>query len=342
MAVAVTERNGKYRLQYMYKGTRHSKTIPKCSKTALEKERAKFMIEVETESNPTCILFSVFAEKWLNEYAKNKVTDKTYDLYEKYLDNYILDFFDGYRLVDITAYDLTRFFNTLSHLTTSTIKKYRAFLSIMFNTAIKWDFINVNPLLKADLPKGQPSKTKKYFLSSEEAKKMLSCLETEPLKYRVIINIALKCGLRRSEILGLTWNNIDFDNKTITIDKTLSYRLGHGMRISDTKNYSSKRTIHVSDDVLELIKQLPKTQDLLFGIINIDAVSRWFKRFLKRYNLPDMRFHDLRHSNATILLANNIDITTVSKRLGHSQVSTTLNIYSHSLDSEDVKASTII
>lgn len=342
MAVTVELRGNKYRLRYMYKGRRHGKTIPKCSASALEREKARFIVEVETKNNPHAIMFDVFVDKWLNEYAQNKLSKKTIQCYNQYLETYISPFFNSYKLADIGAYELTRFFNTLTHLSNNSIKRYKALLSVIFNTAVKWDYLEYNPMNKVDLPKGKETNVKPSFLNEKEVALLLEKLNNVDIKYQVIVLLALKCGLRRSEILGLSWNNIDFENNTISIEKSLSYTKYDGTFISDTKNNSSKRTIYIAQDVLEKINQLPKKDDLLFGLLNPDAVTRWFARFLKNNNLKKIRFHDLRHTHATLLIAKNINIKTVSARLGHSQVSTTLNIYTHSLSEEDKKASNII
>ena len=342
MAVTVEQRGDKYRLRFMYKGQRYDKTIPKCSASALEREKARFMIEIENQNNPHAIMFDVFVDKWLNEYAQNKLSKKTIQCYNQYLETYISPFFNSYKLADIGAYELTRFFNTLTHLSNNSIKRYKALLSVIFNTAVKWDYLEYNPMNKVDLPKGRETNVKPSFLNEKEVALLLEKLNNVDIKYQVIVLLALKCGLRRSEILGLSWNNIDFENNTISIEKSLSYTKYDGTFISDTKNNSSKRTIYIAQDVLDKIKQLPKKYDLLFGLLNPDAVTRWFARFLKNNNLKKIRFHDLRHTHATLLIAKNINIKTVSARLGHSQVSTTLNIYTHSLSEEDKKASSII
>lgn len=338
----IRQRNDKYRMEYMYKGLKYSKTIPVCSKTALEKEKARFIMEVENKNNPSCIMFDVFVEKWLNEYAEKKCTEKTVQSYNQYLNTYILPFFNGYKLVDINGYELTRFFNTLTHLTTTSMKRYRALLSIIFNTAVKWEYLDFNPITKIDLPRGKESTVKASFLTPPEIEKLINCLDTVDIKYQVIILLALKCGLRRSEILGISWNDIDFENKTISIRQAVTHTKLGGTKVKTTKNTSSKRTIYISSDLLEKIKLLPHKDELIFGLLDPDAVSRYFKKFIDRNELKKIRFHDLRHTHATILIANNINIKTVSARLGHSQISTTLNIYTHSLSEEDKKASELI
>lgn len=212
----------------------------------------------------------------------------------------------------------------------------------MFNTAVKWQIIDFNPCIYVDLPKGLSNKITPVFLTKEESNKLLNCLKNEDLKYQIIVRLALQCGMRRSEIVGLTWNDIDFTRNTININKTLSYLKGQGQIVANTKNESSKRIIYANEDLIRLICTLPKNSDFLFNKEHIDDITKWFNRFLRRHDLKHMRFHDLRHTHATLLISNGVNMKTVSTRLGHSSINTTLNLYTHSLNEDDKKASTII
>ena len=128
----------------------------------------------------------------------------------------------------------------------------------------------------------------------------------------------------------------------ININKTLSYLNGEGQIIADTKNESSKRIIYANEVIINLISSLPKKDDFIFNKEHIDDITKWFNRFLKRYNLKHMRFHDLRHTHATLLISNGINMKVVSSRLGHSSINTTLNLYTHTLSEDDKIASNII
>lgn len=180
-------------------------------------------------------------------------------------------------------------------------------------------------------------------------------------------------------MLGLTWNDVDFENKTITINKSRSHTKEKGMFIKYPKNKSSIRTINIPDILVKLLQEYKvyhngekvKCGDLwseewdktpwLMTQWNgegmyISTLTDWFGKFLKKYNkkidanisipetekskhyLPVISFHKLRHTSATLLIGQNADIRTVSARLGHTQTSTTMNIYVHGLNSLDVKA----
>ena len=154
---------------------------------------------------------------------------------------------------------------------------------------------------------------------------------------------------------GLTWNDIDFDNKTIDINKSRQYLPKIGMITKNTKNESSIRKIIIGDSLIILFKKYYKerickdkvntdnTENLclsnfIFDGISFCGISEWFKRWEIKHNLPVIRFHDLRHTHATLLLSLGVDIKTISKRLGHSSIVTTMNIYTHVLESLDKSA----
>lgn len=343
MAGSYEKRGDSYRLVYMLNGKKHTRTI-KCKDKEIKEELARFIIETKDKICPTSsITFIKYSQKWLDEYARPKLTQKTIQGYKDYLNNRILPEIGGVKLQNIKAYTIQQFLNSLTNeLSTCSIKKYKALLSIMFNTAVKWQIIEFNPCVYIDLPKGTNIKVTPVFLNNNEAKELLTCLENEPLKYQIMVRLALQCGMRRSEILGLTWNDIDFNNNTININKALSYIKGEGQIIKETKNKSSNRIIYANRDIIDLINKFSKISDYIFNKEHIDDVTKWFNRFLKRHNLKHMRFHDLRHTHATLLISNGVNMKVVSSRLGHSSINTTLNLYTHTLSEDDKKASEII
>lgn len=344
MAGSYIKRGNSYRLRFTYKGKTYSKTIKLNKGQKIERELDKFVEEIKDGNNISSnINFIIFAQKWLDDYAKPNLRERTVQGYKDYLNLRLIPYFGNMNLSDIQLYDIQKFVNSLSStLSSETIRKYKNCLSCIFNYAVKWNFLKFNPCNGVIVPKGLDTSVKPVFLTKDEVKQLLICLNKEELKYQIIVRLALQCGLRRSEILALTWKAIDFNNCTISIFQATSTIKGIGTIVSGTKNESSIRTIHVKKEILDLIKKLPKENELIFGYIHNDTVTKWFNKFLKKYNLKHMRFHDLRHTHATLLIANGIDMKTVSSRLGHSNISTTMNIYTHTLSENDKKASEII
>ena len=344
MAGSYTKRGNSYRLRFTYKGKTYSKTIKLNKGQKIERELDKFVEEIKDGNNISSnINFITFAQKWLDDYAKPNLRERTVQGYKDYLNLRLIPYFGNMNLSDIQLYDIQKFVNSLSStLSSETIRKYKNCLSCIFNYAVRWNFLKFNPCNGVIIPKGLDTSVKPVFLTKDEVKQLLLYLNKEDLKHQIIVRLALQCGLRRSEILGLTWNAIDFKNNTISIYQATTTIRGVGTVISNTKNQSSIRTIYVKDEIIELLKKLPKETELIFNGISNNAVSKWFKRFIEKNNLKHMRFHDLRHTHATLLIANGIDMKTVSSRLGHSNISTTMNIYTHVLSENDKKASEVI
>jgi len=214
------------------------------------------------------------------------------------------------------------------------------------------------------------------FLDNEQAELVLLKLKNEHIKWRTAIGLLIYSGMRRGELLGLEWQDIDFKNKVIHIYRTSQYIAGTGIITKDTKNVTSERTIKLPEAAFQLLaeykqywlkmklemgdlwqseiivtysdgkKELVKNDRLFIKDdstpMHPDSVTSWTKKFIKKYNLPNFSPHSLRHTNASLLIANGVSIPTVSKRLGHANVNTTTKIYSHAIQSADETAANIL
>ena len=211
------------------------------------------------------------------------------------------------------------------------------------------------------------------FLDDEQVRHVLELLENEPIKWKTIMYLLIYSGIRRGELLGLEWKDIDFDKKVISIRRT-SQAVDHmGIITKSPKNDTSYRTIKLSDTMLDQLREYQQywqkrrtelddywhdeiqiiladgsTQtvpnDRLFTKVdstpmNPYSVSDWVRKFVKRNNLPYFTPHSLRHTHATLLIAEGVSIPTVSRRLGHSSIATTSKIYIHAIQSADEIAS---
>ena len=199
------------------------------------------------------------------------------------------------------------------------------------------------------------------YLDEYQAQELLNCLQNGPLQYRAIITLLLYSGMRRGEVCGLEWSDIDFKNSIIDISKTSLYLTDRGVFDDTTKTESSKRVIKIPGAVLVILKEHKAEQmknrfklgdkwvnsNKVFtqwngNPIHHDTITGWFSKFIKRNNLPPIHLHSLRHTNATLLIASGADLRTVSKRLGHSNMTTTSNIYTHAIKSADEKAAELL
>lgn len=250
-------------------------------------------------------------------------------------------------------------FSNGSTLAPSTISKYHRLISSILEKAVKWQVILYNPCQRVEAPKVQTKE--KSYLDEVQTAELIKYLDNEPLQYKTIITTLLYSGMRRGELCGLEWSDIDFKNDLININKSSLYTVEKGIYNDTTKTESSKRVIKVPPLVMELLKQHKKEQtaerlkqgDLWIDSgkiftqwngkpIHPDTISGWFRRFLKKYDLPSITIHSLRHTNATLLIAGGADLRTVSKRLGHANMSTTANIYTHAIQSADERAAQLL
>ncbi len=245
--------------------------------------------------------------------------------------------------------------NSQNPLAAKTVLHHHRLISSILEKAVKWQIIYNNPCKRTELPKDDHKEAR--YLDEKQAAELLTFLNNEPLQYRAMITLLLYSGMRRGELCGLEWSDVDFDNCIIDINKSQLYLAGKGVFTDETKNFSSKRVIKLPADVMSLLREHKAQQGVerfrhgdawqesgkLFTQCNgkpihPDSVTGWFHNFIKRNKLPDACLHSLRHTNATLLIASGTDLRTVSKRLGHAQLSTTGNIYTHAIQTADERA----
>ena len=251
-------------------------------------------------------------------------------------------------------------------LNSNSVLHYHAMLSSVFRKGVQWGLINENPCARAERPKA--SEIDVETLDEEDIARLLEALADAPVHFSVITQLALLTGARRGEICGLRWSDIDFEKGTLSIKRTVQFIPGEGIVFTSPKTKRSRRCIRIGADCLELLKEYRQHQiqerlrvgskwarkvtiengkvvdnDMLFTRWNgepldPETVSTWFPRFLEEHDLPAVHFHSLRHTNASLLIAAHVPITTVSGRLGHAQTSTTLNFYASAIQSADAAA----
>ena len=177
-------------------------------------------------------------------------------------------------------------------------------------------------------------------------------------KYKAAVMLVLYTGMRRGELCGLNWSDIDLKDGIVHIQRELLYTPSKGIYEDSTKTKQSNRVIQIPDDMIRLLTDYRREQltrrlelgskwietDKVFtsdcgGYIRPDTLTAWFQKFIKRSDLPpEIHLHSHRHTSATLLIAGGVDIATVSKRLGHADKSTTLNVYTHAIQSADARA----
>jgi len=186
---------------------------------------------------------------------------------------------------------------------------------------------------------------------------MLELVRSQAPHYHLITLIAVIGGLRRSEILGLRWRDVDFSKNAAMVNQTLHYVRGTGLIIKETKNVKSRRAVTLPAGLMELLKKYKAVQnekrlavgdlwqdnDLVFTGWNgkpffPDNVTSWFKKFMCDNNLPQINFHALRHTSCSLLISEGLHAKVISSRMGHSGIQITMNTYGHLFESSQREA----
>lgn len=301
----------------------------------------------------TDIAFSDFIRFWL-EQKEHRIDDITLQGYFQLAETHILPYFDDYNIAlkDVNWKILQEYIdikhksgrlNGQGGLSPRSLKLHKNILNQALDLAVKNGHIPNNPCQFVTIPQITPYESKYY--TSDQIKKLFNVLQEDPML--PLIKITAIYGLRRSEVLGLQWSSIDLEAKTMLIRHTV-VKVKQVVAKDKTKNISSHRIFPITDDTISIFRQL-KEQDLqnqeIFKSDYIsndyvftwpngkpyspDYISRKFSRLLKNHNMPHIRFHELRHSCASILLSMGWSLKDIQEWLGHSDIKMTANIYSH-------------
>ncbi|MDU1601549.1 MAG: tyrosine-type recombinase/integrase [Clostridium sp.] len=327
---------------------------------------------------PKETLFSGYLDMWVEDFVKPTKSVNTYSSYRNSIDKYISPYLGSLKLCDVKPIHIEKFLNKMRNtkqqngklLTSTTIQKHYLVLSAALNKAMKLQLINQNPCEFVDTPKR--SKHTANILTVDELSLIYNKLDTNKYEDYIFflgISLTIETGLRRGEMCGLQWCDIDFDNEVLTCNNAL-IRQNNIYTISTLKTDSSYRQLPLSDNILNLLKQHKKiqlknkirygelyTDSNKFNNINYDLIfteengkylipSRFLqriKRLCKYCNIEkNIRWHDLRHSNATFLLKLGISMKVIQERLGHSIMQTTSDIYAHVTKDMNIEATNIL
>ena len=349
------------------------------------------------------VSLKAFTDRWIAEYAAQKLQPGTVEKYSAELNDKVLPVLGHLKLTELRPATLNAFFVAMTKdgarkdgkpggYSRATIKKTQDVLSSVLRTAVDWELIEKNPMDKVRSV-GECAADKVEFFTPEQAAIFLDYIEKPykvktkghkrtddtgiaytvgdyertkevPEQLRVLFNLAIYGGLRKGELLALEWDDVDFDNDTVTVSKAVSV-VGGKQITKEPKTKTSRRTVSIPHFLTQRIKALKMERikyrlrlgdywqggEWLFIQENGKQMSystpySAFHDTIVRYNigkkpdkqLPAIPFHGLRHTSATLLIASKQDLRTVSSRLGHAQASTTMNIYAHALQETDRKA----
>ncbi len=383
MAGSIEKRGDSYRLVcvvgYNLQGRpiKKSKTVH-CSKKEAKIELAKFVADVQKGMyvEGKSLKFTDFVEIWKRDYGSKELAPSTYKRYLGILESRIIPFFGHFRVDKIKPTDIMQFYDLLSKdtqivrrkdnngkktgkpLSPKTILEHHRLLRAMLQKAVYWQMIVSNPAERVQAPKTKKPKRKYY--DDEQSKALISGLmklTEEQFKYKVAIILTIFTGVRLGELMGLEWDDINFREGIVSINRSSQYLADKGVFTKVPKTESSIRDVAIPDFVVSLLEEYKcwyDNQKALFGELWYDSnrlfvqadgkpmhpstISKWFEKFVAQIGLPVINFHGLRHTNATLLIAQNIDVSVVAARLGHAQITTTLNFYVHPIISHNKTA----
>jgi len=334
------------------KRKRYYKTV-KGSKKQAEKALREFITEIEnkTFTKDSKLTVKEFMHQWLDLYVKNQLSPTTVQHYIDQTEKYIIPKFGSLYLQQLRNIDIQKWIFSLQQespltgkpLAPKTIKNIVLNLSAAMKKAVMLELISKNPCENLTLPKLQRFQPDVY--SMEEVETMLNCAKGTSMYLPLMIEICI--GLRRGELLALKWHHIDFENGILSVEENLVTVVNE--QITKTpKTKSGKRSVQIPQTLLELLKN---THDERYAQPNdyiicqndgspykSDSFSMKFRRFLVANNLRHIRFHDLRHINATIMLTSGISPKVAQERLGHANYQITMDIYSHVLQKVEKEA----
>jgi integrase len=318
-----------------------------------KKEAEKYANEIENQVNKGTYIvdskmpLSEYLYQWLDLSAKRKVRDTTFSNYKRSIDKRIIPVLGNINLGDLKVAHCEKFIKNLIEegLSERYIEYIYAVLYGALEKAVDWELILRNPLRKVDIPRGR---RRKYVTwSKEELNKFLHHAQFSDIIYYFAFLTDAYTGLRRGELLGLKWSDMDFVEERINVERNLIYD-DQGFRFGPLKTDSSQRSIKIDSYLTSELKRYRKLQmefklmlgksynddNLVFARQNGNPIyprtlTTIFNRVIKEACVPKIRFHDIRHTHATLMLEAGASLKEVQERLGHSSIKITGDIYAH-------------
>ena len=300
-------------------------------------------------------------DKWLDEYMIFTVRESTLDSYRCLTENQVKRFIGEKQLSSLTTAELQKFYIKIKNegrvkpnrdgsyeLADSMVRKIHMMLHEALDTAVSERLIAKNPTIGTTIPKN--NYPEKLVLGDEQLETFLEAIKHEEY-WCDFFYVEVMTGLRRGEICGLKWSDIDFEDKKLRIERSVAVKKGGGVSIGETKTQTGTRNIFMPPSVAQVLqkrKQTAITEWVFPAFLNPEqpihpaAAYRKLKVILKHAELPMLRFHDLRHTFATHAMKGGVDAKTLSGILGHTNASFTLDTYTHVTSDMQKSASAVV
>jgi integrase len=352
--------NGKLRKSY-----RWIRGFPTQKAAQIELNKVLRSIDEGTYVERSDQTMTEYLERWLQT-VKPNLGCKTFERYKELVDINIKPRLGAIKLAKLQPVHIAEFYTWLSAegnrrtgkgLSGQTILHIHRLLSKALKQAVLWQFRAANPANSVQAPR--PVRREIEAIEEDRSALLLECAENTQLYLPILLGLCT--GMRRGEILGLRWSDLDLDNAALTVNQSLEQTHEGGLNFKATKTKTSRRTITLPDCLVSAIKahrvHQQKIRDM-FGaqyptfdlVIPLSDGRPWapdrftdaYRAFTRRIGAKNIRFHDLRHTHASELLRRRVPLRTVSQRLGHANPTVTLNVYSHVMRGDDEQAADLV
>lgn len=341
--------------------------MTKAERKAYEQEQIRLAEQAKREEESK-LTFLAYTEMFLKQVALNR-SPATLNSYQIVFRRASAEF-GSYKMADITPVMMRSYFTDLqangvselngAPLSYNTIARHYNMLKTFFESAVDNEIIEHSPMQrmkKPKLKKGELSNEAKA-LTEEQTRMLIERLEQEPPMWRALVRFFLDSGCRRGEAVAMRWENIDLTNGRIEIKGNAQYAAGTGNYITTPKS-GKGRIVYINPQVLKVLREWKHEQAKHFlsigipqsgyiftqedgSMLNPNTVTRYLTTFGEKYGFPGLHPHTLRHTMATLSIANGADIVSISKKLGHATPSITLNVYSHANQEAQLRANKIL
>ena len=346
---------------------------PKAKEKWLEEEAALFERQCKNEPLKVdkSITLAAYTEMWLREIAPNKLAKSTLARDKQDIDRF-MPYLGGYKLAELKPEHFRNLYAELRKqknsvtgklLSECTVEGVHACLCGILSDAMEGGFLSHNPAWRTYKYVGKKKK-KQNVADEETTQKLIAALEEESIKYETFFKLIIATGMRRGECCGLKWYDVNFNERSIHICRNVVKVTGEDIIVKEPKTAAGDRYVYFSAEMASLLKEYRKfcqqemetydereltPDDYIFRRHEMElpmtpSSFTWrFKLILKKHGLPgNLNVHSLRHTAASLMIAGGADVATVSGLLGHSQVSTTLDIYTHAFDDKKKAASAVL
>ncbi len=348
----IKERNGSYYTQVWVGGRRV--TVTAKIKAEVRRKVRELLGNADRGLLPPRerLTLREWAERWLADVVKRSVRARTYEFYSDTMRRYILPTLGNVRLADLQPSRIERLYSELlehrseqtkRELTPQTVRHAHTVLHACIEQALRRGLVSRNVVSIVEPPRAERKEVE--ALSSEQVKALLAAARDS--RYEALLTLAVATGMRQSELLGLTWEAVDLDARAVHVVR----QLGRDGAFSEPKTGKGRRRVGLPASVLPVLREHRARQleeQMLLGVrtdlvfttrsgrpVGHRNLLRDFKALLKKAGLPDVSFHALRHTHASLLFAQGVHGKVVQERLGHSSIAITLDRYSHMVPSLD-------